>query len=107
MNAPLPETHPEPMFEPFQADDDGYDTDVVVVGLGPAGGIAATALATYGVRVHAVTAFPWVANGPRAHITNQRAVEVLRDLGLEEDGTAAGHALGADGRHAVHHQPRR
>ena len=41
-------------------------------------------LATYGVRVHAVTAFPWVANGPRAHITNQRAVEVLRDLGLED-----------------------
>ena len=84
MNAPLPEAHPEPMFEPFHPDDDGYDTDVVVVGLGPAGGIAATALATYGVRVHAATAFPWVANGPRAHITNQRAVEVLRDLGLED-----------------------
>ena len=43
------------------------------------------ALATYGVRVHAVTMFPWVANSPRAHITNQRAVEVLRDLGLEDD----------------------
>ena len=51
----------------------------------PAGGTAALALATYGVRVHAVTMFPWVANSPRAHITNQRAVEVLRDLGLEEE----------------------
>lgn len=76
---------PAPMFEPFHRDPNGFDTDVVVVGLGPAGGIAATALASYGVRVHAVTVFPWVANGPRAHITNQRAVEVLRDLGLEED----------------------
>lgn len=73
-----------PLFEPFPGDDSGYDTDVLVIGLGPAGGVAATALATYGVRVHAVTAFPWVANGPRAHITNQRAVEVLRDLGLED-----------------------
>ena len=78
-------SHPAPAFVPFPDDGSGYDTDVVVVGLGPAGGIAAVALATYGVRVHAVTMFPWVANSPRAHITNQRAVEVLRDLGLESD----------------------
>jgi 2,4-dichlorophenol 6-monooxygenase len=65
--------------------DPDFDTDVVVVGLGPAGGTAAAALATYGVRVHAVTLYPWVANGPRAHITNQRAVEVLRDLDLEDE----------------------
>jgi 2,4-dichlorophenol 6-monooxygenase len=76
---------PAPLFEPFHRDQSGFDTDVIVVGLGPAGGVAAAALATYGVRVHAITAFPWVANGPRAHITNQRAMEVLRDLGLEED----------------------
>ncbi len=81
MNAELP----PPLFEPFPSDGTGFDTDVVVVGLGPAGGVAAAALATYGVRVHAVTVFPWVANGPRAHITNQRAVEVLRDLGLEDE----------------------
>ncbi len=62
-----------------------YDTDVLIVGLGPAGGTAALALATYGVRVHAVSMFPWVANSPRAHITNQRAVEVLRDLGVEDE----------------------
>jgi len=76
---------PAPMFEPFHRDPNGFDTDVVVVGLGPAGGVAAAALASYGVRVHAVTVFPWVANSPRAHITNQRAVEVLRDLGLEDE----------------------
>lgn len=78
-------TLPAPVFQPFPEDGSGYDTDVIVVGLGPAGGIAAVALATYGVRVHAVTMFPGVANSPRAHITNQRAAEVLRDLGLEED----------------------
>ncbi|WP_460947902.1 FAD-dependent monooxygenase [Okibacterium endophyticum] len=63
---------------------DGFDTDVVVVGLGPAGGTAAAALARYGVRVHAVSMYPWVANTPRAHITNQRTMEVLRDLDVEE-----------------------
>src|SRR5690606_26878963 len=101
MNAELP----PPLFEPFPSDGTGFDTDVVVVGLGPAGGVAAAALATYGVRVHAVTVFPWVANGPRAHITNQRAVEVLRDLGLEDEARRHATPLGPDGRHPVHDQP--
>ncbi len=65
---------------------DHFDTDVVVVGLGPFGGTTALALATYGgVRAHGVTMYPWCANGPRAHITNQRAAEVLRDLGVEAE----------------------
>lgn len=81
----MTEQLPAPIFEPFADDGSEFDTDVVVVGLGPGGATAALALATYGVRVHAVTMFPWVANSPRAHITNQRAVEVLRDLGLEEE----------------------
>lgn len=81
-------TLPAPVFQPFPDDGSGYDTDVIVIGLGPAGGVAAVALATYGVRVHAVTMFPGFANSPRAHITNQRAAEVLRDLGLEEDARA-------------------
>ena len=62
-----------------------FETDVLVVGTGPTGATAALALATYGVRVHAVTQWNWLANTPRAHITNQRAVEVLRDLGIEEE----------------------
>jgi 2,4-dichlorophenol 6-monooxygenase len=65
--------------------DSEFDTDVVVVGMGPTGATTALALATYGIRVHAVSQWNWCANTPRAHITNQRAVEVLRDLGIEEE----------------------
>lgn len=65
--------------------DKEFDTDVLVVGMGPMGATAALALATYGVRVTMITQWSWLANTPRAHITNQRAVEVLRDLGLEEE----------------------
>ena len=64
---------------------DSFDTDVLVIGTGPAGATTALALATYGVRVKMVTMFNWLANSPRAHITNQRAMEVVRDLGLEEE----------------------
>lgn len=59
------------------------DTDVLVVGSGPAGGAMALALATYGIRVTVITKYGHLADTPRAHITNQRAVEVLRDLGVE------------------------
>ena len=65
-----------------------FDTDVVVVGTGPMGGTAALALATYGVRVHVVSKWNWVANSPRAHVLNQRAIEVLRDLGVEQEAKA-------------------
>jgi 2,4-dichlorophenol 6-monooxygenase len=66
------------------------ETDVLVVGTGPAGVTCALALATYGVRVLAVTQWNWLANSPRAHITNQRAMEVLRDLGVEDEVLRAG-----------------
>ncbi|MEU6772563.1 FAD-dependent monooxygenase [Streptomyces sp. NPDC046759] len=69
---------------------DTYDTDVLVVGSGPAGGSAALLLATYGIRTLLVTKYGWLANTPRAHITNQRTMEVLRDLGVESEALAAG-----------------
>lgn len=62
-----------------------HDVDVLVVGAGPMGATTALALASYGVRVLMVNRYNWTANTPRAHITNQRAVEVLRDLGVEDD----------------------
>ncbi len=62
-----------------------FETDVLVVGAGPTGACTALALASQGVRVHCISRANWLADTPRAHITNQRAVEVLRDLGLEEE----------------------
>ena len=66
---------------------ENYDADVLVVGTGPMGATAALALATYGVRVQVISKWSWLSTTPRAHITNQRAVEVLRDLGIEKEVT--------------------
>jgi len=61
------------------------ETDVLIVGAGPAGASAAALLATYGISTVMLNKYGGVANTPRAHITNQRAMEVLRDLGLEAE----------------------
>jgi 2,4-dichlorophenol 6-monooxygenase len=60
-------------------------TDVLVIGSGPAGGGAALALATLGVDHIVVTKYRWTANTPRAHLTNQRTMEIFRDLGIEDE----------------------
>jgi 2,4-dichlorophenol 6-monooxygenase len=59
-------------------------TDVLVVGSGPAGASAALFLATYGVSTLLVTKYGRLSDTPRAHITNQRAMETLRDMGIED-----------------------
>jgi 2,4-dichlorophenol 6-monooxygenase len=61
------------------------ETDVLIVGTGPAGSAAAATLSTYGVRNTVVSRYGWTCRTPRAHITNQRTMEVLRDLGLEAE----------------------
>ena len=60
------------------------ETDVLVVGSGPAGGSAALFLSTYGVDNMMLTKYRWTANTPRSHITNQRTVEIMRDMSLEQ-----------------------
>jgi 2,4-dichlorophenol 6-monooxygenase len=59
-------------------------TDVLIVGSGPAGGAAALCLSTLGIPNLMITKYRWTANTPRAHITNQRAMEIFRDLGVEQ-----------------------
>jgi 2,4-dichlorophenol 6-monooxygenase len=60
------------------------NTDVLVVGSGLAGASMALLLARHGIDVTVVTRAGWVADSPRAHITNQRTMEVLRAVGLED-----------------------
>jgi 2,4-dichlorophenol 6-monooxygenase len=63
----------------------GFDTEVLVVGAGPAGAAAANLLAESGVRTVVVGKHGWTAASPRAHITNQRTMEIMRELGLEDE----------------------
>jgi 2,4-dichlorophenol 6-monooxygenase len=60
------------------------ETDVLIVGAGPAGAMAALALSRSGVRCIVVSKYRWSANGPRAHLINQRTMEVYRDLKVED-----------------------
>lgn len=61
------------------------ETDVLVVGSGPAGLTTALGLASHGVDHIVITKYQWTANTPRAHITNQGAMEIFRDFGVEKN----------------------
>jgi 2,4-dichlorophenol 6-monooxygenase len=69
---------------------ESISTEVLVIGTGPAGATAALTLATLGVEHIVITKYSWTANTPRSHITNQRTVEIFRDLGIEADIKANG-----------------
>lgn len=58
---------------------------MLIVGGGPAGLTTATALAQYGVEHVLVNKYEGTAHTPRAHIVNQRTVEIMRHLGCEDN----------------------
>src|SRR3989442_15198330 len=59
------------------------ETDVLIVGSGPAGGSAALFLSTYGVKNGVLAKYRWTANTPRAHNTHPRAMEICRGRGVD------------------------
>lgn len=60
-------------------------TDVLVVGAGPAGASTAAFLGRFEVGTLMISRHRGTAHTPRAHIVNQRTMEVLRDAGLEQE----------------------
>jgi 2,4-dichlorophenol 6-monooxygenase len=63
-------------------------TDILIVGTGPAGSATAALLSSYGIENLVINRYRWLASTPRAHITNQRTMEVLRDLGRDVEEEA-------------------
>lgn len=68
------------------------ETEVLIIGTGPAGSASAALLSTYGIENIVINRYRWLASTPRAHITNQRTMEVLRDLGRGVEDEAYMHA---------------
>src|SRR6476620_3803058 len=60
------------------------EVPVLIVGAGPAGLVASLSLARHGVGHLTVERHPSTAHTPRAHIINQRTVEIFRALGISE-----------------------
>jgi len=60
------------------------EVPVLIVGGGPAGLTTSLLLSQYGINNLLINKYRWTANSPRAHITNQRTMEVFRDAQIEE-----------------------
>ena len=66
------------------------EVPVLIVGAGPAGLTAALLLRKYGIDALTINRYGWTANTPRAHYQNQRSIEILRELGLQDEVVSAG-----------------
>lgn len=60
------------------------DIPVLIIGAGPSGATVALHLGRLGIKSIVISRHRGTANTPRAHIFNQRAMEVLRDAGIED-----------------------
>ncbi|MAU40130.1 MAG: 2,4-dichlorophenol 6-monooxygenase [Kordiimonas sp.] len=60
------------------------ETDVLIIGTGPTGLSMAALLAREGIDCITINKYGSTARNPRAHITNQRCMEVFRDLDIED-----------------------
>src|SRR6202011_1544365 len=77
--------------------------DVLVVGAGPAGSVAALILARAGVRVALVDKATFPRSKACGDLVGPRGVQVLEDLGLDVGGERVGDmdVIGPTGRHVV------
>ncbi|KAF5962366.1 2,4-dichlorophenol 6-monooxygenase [Fusarium bulbicola] len=66
------------------------ETEVLIVGAGVSGLSFTAMLAALGIKVFAIAKHSGTAPAPRAHVTNQRTMEIFRDMGIEELIQAAG-----------------
>ena len=66
------------------------EVPVLIVVAGPAGLTAALLLRKYGIDALTINRYGWTANTPRAHYQNQRSIEILRELGLQDEVVSAG-----------------
>ena len=60
------------------------EVPVLIIGGGPAGLATSLLLSKYGIQNLLINKYRWTANSPRAHITNQRTMEVFRDAQIED-----------------------
>ena len=73
------------------------ETDVLIVGAGPAGMVSALCLAKLGVRSAIIERYPRVNPHPKAHELNTRSIEILGELGVSMEELAREAAPDADG----------
>ncbi|KAI5917613.1 FAD binding domain-containing protein [Camillea tinctor] len=59
------------------------ETDVLIVGAGVTGIVLSGLLSDAGVRTYTIAKHGSTAPAPRAHVTNQRTMEIFRDMGIE------------------------
>lgn len=77
------------------------ETQVLVVGAGPTGMVASAFLAKFGVTSITLSRHRGPAPQPRGSFTNQRTIEVLRDLGIEAAIDAVGTKLQSIGHNVM------